>query len=74
VTETGDAAWVAALDDLDRRHREPLGVVAGLDEARLDAIVPGKTYPVAVTPHGIVQYSTYRAKQIALRLLKRLVR
>jgi hypothetical protein len=28
VTETGDAVWEAALDDLDRRHRSLLDVVA----------------------------------------------
>jgi hypothetical protein len=71
VTETGDTAWAAALDDLDRRHRELLAAVAGLDEARLGAIVPGKDYPVAVMLHGTVQHYAYHAGQIAL--LKKLV-
>jgi hypothetical protein len=71
VTDAGDAAWAAALDDLDRRHRELLGVVAGLDEGRLGAIVPGKDYPVAVMLHGTVQHYAYQAGQIAL--LKKLV-
>jgi hypothetical protein len=71
VTDTGDVAWSAALDDPDRRHRELLGVVAGLDEARLGAIVPGKDYPVAVMLHGSVQHYAYHAGQIAL--LKKLV-
>ncbi len=71
VTDTGDPAWAAALGDLDRRHRELLGVVAGLDEARLGAIVPGKTYPVAVMLHGTVQHYAYHAGQIAL--LKKLL-
>jgi hypothetical protein len=48
VTDAGGAAWAATLDDLDRRHRRLLDVVAGLDEPKLDEIVPGKTYPAAV--------------------------
>ena len=31
VTDAGEAAWAAALDDLDRQHRKLLDVVAGLD-------------------------------------------
>ena len=71
VTDTGEAAWAEALDTLDRRHRKLLDVVAGLDAARLDAIVPGKDYPVAVMLHGTAQHYAYHAGQIAL--LKKLV-
>jgi hypothetical protein len=71
VTDTDDAAWAAALDTLDRRHRQLLDVVAGLDAAKLDEIVPGKTYPVAVMLHGTAQHYAYHAGQIAL--LKKLV-
>src|SRR5262249_41786034 len=42
--------WTATLDDLGRRRRAPLDVIAGPDELRLGgSIVPGKTDPVAVT-------------------------
>ena len=71
VTDTGDAAWTAALADLDRRHGELLRVVGGLEAARLEEIVPGKDYPVAVMLHGTVQHYAYHAGQIAL--LKKLV-
>jgi hypothetical protein len=71
VTDTGDAAWTAALADLDCRHGELLRVVVGLDASRLEEIVPGKDYPVAVMLHGTVQHYAYHAGQIAL--LKKLV-
>jgi hypothetical protein len=71
VTGAGDAAWAAALEDLERRHGELLRVVGSLDASRLDAIVPGKDYSVAVMLHGTVQHYAYHAGQIAL--LKRLV-
>jgi DinB superfamily len=71
VTGAGDAAWSATLDELDGRHRELLDAVAGLDDARLGAIVPGKNYSVAVMLHGTVQHYAYHAGQIAL--LKKLV-
>jgi hypothetical protein len=71
VTDTGDAAWAAALADLDRRHGQLLRAVGGLDASRLDEIVPGKDYPVAVMLHGTAQHYAYHAGQIAL--LKKLV-
>lgn len=71
VTDTGKAAWAGALDTLDSRHQRLLDVVAGLDTAKLDAIVPGKDYPVAVMLHGTGQHYGYHAGQVAL--LKKLV-
>jgi hypothetical protein len=71
VTDAGDAAWTATLADLDGRHGELLLAVGGLDASRLDEIVPGKDYPVAVMLHGTAQHYAYHAGQIAL--LKRLV-
>ncbi|WP_435020023.1 DinB family protein [Tundrisphaera sp. TA3] len=66
ATDTSEAAWAAALDNLDRQHRKLLDVVAGLDAARLDEIVPEKPYPVAVMLHGTAQHYAYHAGQIAL--------
>jgi hypothetical protein len=71
MTDAGDAAWAAALEDLDRRHGELLRVVGGLEASKLDLIVQGKDYPVAVMLHGTAQHYAYHAGQIAL--LKRLV-
>ena len=71
VTDAGDATWAAALEDLDRCHGELLRVVGGLAPSKLDEIVPGKDYPVAVMLHGTAQHYAYHAGQIAL--LKRLV-
>lgn len=71
VGDPSDAAWAAALDGLDRQHRNLLAVVGGLDAAALSATVPGKDYPVAVMLHGTAQHYAYHAGQIAL--LKKLV-
>jgi hypothetical protein len=71
VTDTGDAVWTAALADLNCRHGELLRFVVGLDASRLEEIVRGKDYPVAVMLHGTVQHYAYHAGQIAL--LKKLV-
>jgi hypothetical protein len=71
VTDTSEGAWAAALDNLDRQHRKLLDVVAGLDPARLDEVVPGKDYLAAVMLHGTAQHYAYHAGQIAL--LKKLL-
>ncbi|HEY1188905.1 MAG TPA: hypothetical protein VGE74_14720 [Gemmata sp.] len=66
ATDTSEAAWAAALDNLDRQHHKPLDVIAGRDAAKLGAPVPGKPYPVAVMLHGTAQHFGYHAGQIAL--------
>ena len=66
VADTGDEAWAAALDNLDRQHRNLLDVVARLDAAKLLEVVPGKDYAVAVMLHGTAQHYSYHAGQIAL--------
>jgi hypothetical protein len=71
VTETGEAAWAAALEDLGRQHAKLLDVVAKLDAAKLNETMPGKDYPVAVMLHGTVGHYAYHAGQIAL--LKKLL-
>jgi hypothetical protein len=71
VTDTSEASWLAALDELDRGHRKLLAVVAGLNSLRLDEIVPGKNYPIAVLLYGTAKHYAYHAGQIAL--LKKLV-
>jgi hypothetical protein len=71
VPDTSGAAWAAALEGLDHRHGELLRVVGSLEASRLDEIVPGKDYPLAVMLHGTTQHYAYHAGQIAL--LKRLV-
>jgi hypothetical protein len=71
VTDTSEAAWEASLADLGRQHQELIKVVVGLSPSKLDEIVPGKNYPVAVMLHGTSQHYAYHAGQIAL--LKKLI-
>ncbi len=66
ATDTREAAWKAALANLGRQHQKMLDVFAGLDAAKLDETVPGKTYSVAVMLHGTAQHYAYHAGQIAL--------
>jgi hypothetical protein len=71
VTDTSATPWAATLDELDRRHRRLLDVIAKLDAAGLDRTVPGKDYPAAVMLHGTAQHYAYHAGQMAL--LKKLL-
>jgi hypothetical protein len=71
VADTTEAAWAAALEDLERRHEELLRVVGSLEASRLEESVPGMDHPVVVMLHGTAQHYAYHAGQIAL--LKRLV-
>ena len=71
VTDTSEAAWASRAREPGPPAPHATDVIAGLDVAKLDEIVPGKTYPVAVMLHGTAQHYAYHAGQIAL--LKKLV-
>jgi uncharacterized damage-inducible protein DinB len=66
VQDTSDAAWRAAIEGVKRNHAELLETVAGLDDAKLSEIVPGKPYSVYFMLHGVIQHDLYHAGQIAL--------
>jgi uncharacterized damage-inducible protein DinB len=62
----GADAWPRALKQLETSHRLLAADARELDDARLDALVPGLEYSVAVLLHGIVEHGTYHGGQIAL--------
>jgi uncharacterized damage-inducible protein DinB len=66
MPEVADAAWVQALEHLDRTHRELEKRVRVLPEERLTGLVTGHKYSVYVMLHGVVQHNLYHAGQIAL--------
>ena len=66
VSSTDADAWQRALKQLDTSYRHLAADARELDEARLDALVPGLDYSVAVLLHGIVEHGTYHGGQIVL--------
>lgn len=66
VRDPSALAWRAALENLDRAHRELETIARGLDDDRLPGPVPGRGYDVYVLLHGVVQHDLYHAGQIAL--------
>ena len=71
VSDTSEAAWKKALEELKRQHQNLCKVVSGLSREQFDEIAAGKDYPVAVMLHGTSQHYAYHAGQIAL--LKKLL-
>jgi uncharacterized damage-inducible protein DinB len=68
VLDTTDAAWAAALADLESVHQAFLTTVAGLDADRLAAPLasePGTVETVYTTVLGVGQHDLYHAGQIA---------
>ena len=66
VEDTSDDAWSRTLDELKRSHEALRAAIRGLDEARLEDIVPGTQYSVYFLLHGVSQHDLYHAGQIAL--------
>jgi uncharacterized damage-inducible protein DinB len=61
-----DADWPRAVERLNESHRQLAADARPLDDAQLDALVPGLEYTVHVLLHGIVEHGTYHGGQIAL--------
>ena len=66
VTHTSDEAWAETLDELRHNHEALRAAIRGLEEARLEDIVPGTEYSVYFLLHGVIQHDLYHAGQIAL--------
>src|SRR5579859_6239512 len=62
----GDAAWRDLLQRLDEGNRRLREALAGLPDARLHEIAPGKTYTIAALIHGAAFHATYHGGQIGL--------
>jgi uncharacterized damage-inducible protein DinB len=63
----GDALpWKKLVALLEQSHERLLATVSALDDAALDAIVPGKPYSRWFMLNGLVHHNTYHAAQIAL--------
>ena len=66
VVDRTATAWERDLAAA-REGNSRLGVaIAGLDDARLAATVPGKDYDNYVLLHGVIQHDLYHAGQIAV--------
>jgi uncharacterized damage-inducible protein DinB len=63
---TGAAQWQAALERLRQGHRALATDVRRLDEAAIDAAIPGLGYTVSNLLHGVIEHGTYHGGQIAL--------
>ena len=66
VTDTSEAAWTAALDELVRGHGALLEAISSLDEEMLDQIIEGAPYSAYFLLHGVIQHDLYHAGQIAV--------
>jgi uncharacterized damage-inducible protein DinB len=69
VTDTSEAAWAKALEQVRRVHEELVEAVEKFPEKSLRKPVPGKKgahYDFYYMLHGVVQHELYHAGQIAL--------
>lgn len=69
VTDTSDAAWREALEQVRRVHDELIEALSNFPDARLSEQVPGKQgahYNFCYMLHGLAQHELYHAGQIAL--------
>ncbi len=66
VRETGEDAWKAALDELDRAHASLCAAIENFPDERLRETVSGKDFSFYGLLHGLAQHNVYHAGQIAM--------
>ena len=66
VAEPSEAAWQAALAQLDETNRELREAIKQIDDAKLEELTPGKQHPLYIELYGALQHDLYHAGQIAL--------
>ena len=66
LLEDSEAAWIAAQDRLFRNSEKLAEAIERFDDAKLQEIVPGRSYDFYYLFHGIVQHSLYHGGQIAI--------
>lgn len=66
VTDTSEAVWQATLQSLDASNQSLRDSIRQIDDARLEEMVEGASYPVYALLHGAIQHDLYHAGQIAL--------
>jgi hypothetical protein len=66
VTETSDAAWQEAIEDLKKANRALVCAVKQLDDAILDKKPIRVHGPFYLMLHGTIQHNVYHAGQISL--------
>lgn len=66
VTDTGEAAWRRAIEELRHSHAEIMASVNALPKSRLSETVRGKKYTLEFMLHGLIQHDLYHAGQMAL--------
>jgi uncharacterized damage-inducible protein DinB len=66
LTETGDAAWRAAVDKLEATQRALREAVSRLPEGRLHEKIPGQGHSYWYELLGVLHHDLYHAGQISL--------
>lgn len=71
VSDSSEEGWEDVVRSLTLAHAKVYNAILGMTDARLDEIVPGRTYNYYYLAHGLVQHNLYHAGQIAV--LKKLL-
>lgn len=71
VSDSSEEGWEDVVRSLTLAHAKVYNAILGMTDARLDEIVPGRTYNYYYLAHGLAQHNLYHAGQIAV--LKKLL-
>ena len=66
ISDSSEAAWKKALEELKSTHDALLATVRSMSDDRLTETVPGKQYNVYTMLHGATQHAIYHGGQIVI--------
>ena len=66
VAAVSEEAWQTTLRSLEASNQSLRDSIRKIDDAKLDEIVEGASYPVYALLHGVIQHDLYHAGQISL--------
>lgn len=66
LAEVGESAWAQSQKELTSVGGQLQDAILGMEENRLDDVVPGREYSYYMLLHGVVQHALYHAGQIAI--------
>ena len=66
VSDTGDAAWQAAVASFRAAQQDLLAKLKSMSNDELGMFAPGQKYSYSFMLHGLVQHHLYHAGQMAL--------
>jgi len=71
IEDVSEESWAQTVESLREEHEALVGALSHLNEERLEATVPGRSYSFYTLLHGVIHHDLYHLGQIAVLKMKK---